>query len=164
MRSSVIAVRAIVYAAAFVLFFGWLAVRMTAYDSDLGFIIPEWTTGPGAFLMIAGAGLAAACVGTFVLAGKGTPAVFDPPKEFVARGPYAYVRNPMYIGGFFLLVGFGLYQRSSSILVFAIVLSLLFHLFVLLIEEPGLEKRFGESYVDYKKSVNRWIPKFGEKK
>ena len=38
------------------------------------------------------------CIGTFVTKGQGTPAPFDPPREFVASGPYRYVRNPMYIG------------------------------------------------------------------
>ena len=77
-----------------------------------------------------------------------------------AVGPYAYVRNPMYIGGFILLVGFGLFHSSVSILLLSIILLLLFHLFVILVEEPTLERTFGESYMEYKKRINRWIPTF----
>ncbi len=99
------------------------------------------------------------CVITFIFIGKGTPAVFDPPREFVAVGPYAYVRNPMYIGGFILIIGFGLYHTSVSILIFAIILSVIFHFFVLFVEEPILGTKFGRSYLEYRKNVNRWIPK-----
>jgi len=110
--------------------------------------------------MAVGGILVITCAAIFVLRGRGTPAIFDPPKEFVALGPYKFVRNPMYIGGFILLVGFGLYQNSASILLLSLLLALLIHLFVLAIEEQGLEKRFGRSYLEYKKSVNRWIPKW----
>ena len=34
-----------------------------------------------------------------------------------------------------------------------------FHLFVLLVEEPSLEKRFGESYAAYRRATNRWVPR-----
>ena len=60
-------------------------------------------------------------VGIFVVRGRGTPAVFDAPREFVVVGPYKYVRNPMYIGALTLLIGFGLYQHSISILVFSLL-------------------------------------------
>ena len=121
--------------------------------------MPRWTTAPGIVLMILGLILVLICAATFVYKGKGTPAVFDPPTEFVATGPYAYVRNPMYIGGFILLAGFGLYQHSFSILLLLILLIFIFHLFVVLVEEPILTKQFGESYLNYKKEVNRWMPK-----
>ena len=59
-----------------------------------------------------------------------------------------------------MLLGLGLYHRSLAILLFAVVIFVLFHLYVVFVEEPGLEKRFGEGYYAYKKLVNRWIPKF----
>jgi protein-S-isoprenylcysteine O-methyltransferase Ste14 len=149
--------RSLVYIPAFILFFGWIALRVRVYDQDIG-LLPEWTLLPGIVLMIIGGLLCLVCVGIFIVKGKGTPAVFDPPTEFVAIGPYKYVRNPMYIGGFILLVGFGLYHHSLSILIFFIVLLFLFHLFVVFVEEPQLEKRFGKSYIEYKNSVKRWIP------
>jgi protein-S-isoprenylcysteine O-methyltransferase Ste14 len=108
--------------------------------------------------MIAGGILVMICVMVFIFRGKGTPAVFDPPSEFVAAGPYAYVRNPMYIGGFILLIGFGLYHFSLSILILSFLLFGLFHLFVVFVEEPTLEKLFGNSYIEYRKTITRWIP------
>ena len=151
--------RSVIYVPLFILAFGWIALQVKVYDGRIGFVMPRWTTAPGTVLMILGLILVLICAATFVYKGKGTPAVFDPPTEFVATGPYAYVRNPMYIGGFILLAGFGLYQHSFSILLLLILLIFIFHLFVVLVEEPILTKQFGESYLNYKKEVNRWMPK-----
>jgi len=149
-------IRSLIYVPAFILFFGWIALRVRVYDKDIG-LLPEWTIIPGIILMVMGAVLALMCIVVFIIRGKGTPAVFDPPVEFVAVGPYKYVRNPMYIGGFILLIGFGLYFSSLSILILSVILFFLFHLFVIFVEEPQLTKRFGESYLRYKKTVKRWI-------
>jgi protein-S-isoprenylcysteine O-methyltransferase Ste14 len=151
--------RLLIYVPAFILFFGWIALRVRVYDKHIG-LLPQWTILPGIVLMIIGGLLCLICVGVFVVRGKGTPAVFDPPIEFVAVGPYKYVRNPMYIGGFILLIGFSLFHHSTSILILTVVLFCLFHLFVVFVEEPQLEKRFGKSYLEYKNSINRWIPNY----
>jgi len=47
----------------------------------------------------------------------------------------------------------------KTLLLFAFVLLCAVHVFVLLYEEPVLERRFGQSYRDYKRSVNRWLPR-----
>jgi protein-S-isoprenylcysteine O-methyltransferase Ste14 len=139
--------------------FGWLALGLRVFDSRLGVILPSWVVSAGIILMVLGGMLVLFCITTFVFIGKGTPAVFDPPREFVAVGPYAYVRNPMYIGGFILIIGFGLYHTSVSMLIFCVVLAVIFHFFVLFVEEPILERKFGESYLAYKRNVHRWFPK-----
>ena len=150
--------RALLYGGCFVLLWGWLALGVRTYDSKFAFSLPAWTEIIGIAFMTAGGVLAVLCVSVFVTRGRGTPAPFDAPREFVATGPYRYVRNPMYIGGWFVLAGFGMYGLSISILLFSFVWLLLFHLFVILYEEPNLEQRFGRSYLDYKKGVNRWVP------
>jgi protein-S-isoprenylcysteine O-methyltransferase Ste14 len=108
--------------------------------------------------MVLGGALALACGATFVVVGRGTPAPFDPPREFVPVGPYRFVRNPMYVGAAALLMGFGLFERSLAILALAVAGLILAHLFVVFAEEPGLEERFGDSYRSYKASVRRWVP------
>lgn len=150
--------RSIIYVPLFILFFRWLAINVRVYDTKIGVILPQWIKIFGVISMIIGGILVLICVLFLVIKGKGTPAVFDPPREFVAVGPYAYVRNPMYVGGFILLVGFGLYQTSVSIVILALILIVIFHFFVSLVEEPNLERLFGKSYLDYKKRINRWIP------
>jgi protein-S-isoprenylcysteine O-methyltransferase Ste14 len=159
MKAIFIGLRALVYMIAFLALWAWMALSLLSLDRLFAIPLPFWTKFPGIALIIIGGILALSCVGTFVVRGKGTPAPFDAPREFVAVGPYRYVRNPMYIGGWLMLSGLGLYEHSISILLFSLVGLVLAHLFILLIEEPGLEKRFGDSYRAYNKSINRWIPR-----
>ncbi len=160
MGSLFIALRSLVYASAFVLAYGWIALQSRALDPQLGGPLPGWTWLPGVVLMVAGATLGLICIGTFVIRGHGTPALFDPPRDFVAAGPYRWTRNPMYIGGLTLLFGFGLANRSPGMIALTAALSLFVHLFVTLYEEPGLKRRFGSSYERYFDSTPRWIPRF----
>jgi len=153
-----VVLRAALYASAFVLLWAWLAASVQPLDARLPFAIPAWARPLGWALALAGALLALWCIATFVARGRGTPAPFDPPREFVAAGPYRYVRNPMYIGCFGGLLGAGLALRSPAIAGLAFVFLLLTHLLVLLYEEPALTRRFGDPYRHYKSSVHRWLP------
>jgi protein-S-isoprenylcysteine O-methyltransferase Ste14 len=96
----------------------------------------------------------------FLREGHGTPAPIDPPKELVAVGFYRYVRNPMYVGIFLTLIGHLLWFGYWNLLIYAIVVSIAFHLFVTLYEEPTLRRNFGAAYENYCKQVPRWIPRF----
>ena len=95
----------------------------------------------------------------FALAGRGTPAPFDPPKELVTRGLFRYVRNPGYIGGVLIIVGEGVLLESAVVFVFAAFMGVMFHLYVIYHEEPTLKRTFGESHEKYLKTVPRWIPR-----
>ena len=127
-------------------------------DERIALSIPPLLRVPGIVIAVVGLALALWCVGAFAFFGKGTPAPFDAPREFVAAGPYRYFRNPMYVGAISVIIGAGLILRSPSAVVVALCFFLLAHIFVLIYEEPTLEKRFGESYLRYKSSVNRWLP------
>jgi len=152
------ALRALVYATGFVLLWGWIALAVRPYDEGLGIVLPAWTVMLGVLSMLIGGICVLLCMGTFVVWGRGTPAPFDAPRRFVSVGPYKYVRNPMYIGAWMLLFGFGLYLRSFSILLLSVASLVLAHLFVILYEEPHLRDRFGASYEEYRNSVPRWTP------
>ena len=160
MNTILLILRSLIYVPAFILFFGWIALSVLPYDQNLGIILPTWTRTVGIVVMLVGGLIDLICIVVFIGKGQGTPAIFDPPAQFIAVGPYKYARNPMYFGGFILLLGFDFYHRSLSMLVLSFILFILFHLFVVFIEEPGLVQRFGQSYIDYKKTVNRWIPRW----
>lgn len=159
MRTLAAAFRSLLYATGFILFFGWIALRLRSYDHNFGFTFPRGVLRIGVILMSAGAALAILCIAAFVIRGPGTPALFDPPRQFVAAGPYRYVRNPMYIGGFFLLLGLALYLRSPAILLMVAAIILACHLLVVFYEEPTLRGKFGETYQAYCAAVGRWLPR-----
>ena len=160
MKTLFIAVRALIAMVVFLWLWAWVALGLRRYDHLYNLHLPAWTQMLAIPFAIAGAALCIACIGTFVVVGRGTPAPFDPPRQFVAVGPYRYVRNPMYIGGAILLAGFALYLRSGAALLFCLPWLLMFHLFVLFYEEPTLHGKFGPSYQTYCKNVPRWIPRF----
>jgi protein-S-isoprenylcysteine O-methyltransferase Ste14 len=90
---------------------------------------------------------------------KGTPVPLNPPPKLVDSGPYSYTRNPMLTGIFFFMFGIGFYIESFSlILVFTPLFILVNTLELEMIEEPELEKRLGEEYIEYKKKTPMFIP------
>ncbi|MDH3890712.1 MAG: isoprenylcysteine carboxylmethyltransferase family protein [candidate division Zixibacteria bacterium] len=91
---------------------------------------------------------------------RGTPVPLNPPKSLITSGPYRVTRNPMISGWF--IGSFGLAIVLGSIVQFFVVTPLLmlpFILFVIKVEEPELEKRFGQEYLNYKNSVPRFFPR-----
>ena len=105
-----------------------------------------------------GAAILIWCIWDFASRGRGTLAPVDPPTKLVVRGPYRYVRNPMYLGVLLLLLGETVYFRSITLLQYSLVWFIIVNLVVVLYEEPALRRRFGDSYEQYSRSVNRWWP------
>jgi len=99
------------------------------------------------------------CVWDFTFAGRGTPAVWDPPVIFVSKRLYRYVRNPMYVSILAILFGEAILFRSQSLLLLAGLAGIGFHIFVVFWEEPALTRKFGFSYQRYCKQVGRWLPR-----
>jgi protein-S-isoprenylcysteine O-methyltransferase Ste14 len=110
----------------------------------------------GAVLLFAGTVVLFRCVWDFFSAGRGTLAPVDPPKRLVVRGLYRFTRNPMYNGVLAIVLGEAWLFHSSTLVMYAFLVLILFHCFVVLYEERTLESRFGESYRAYRKAVPRW--------
>jgi protein-S-isoprenylcysteine O-methyltransferase Ste14 len=152
-------VRAITYAVLFIgLVLIYVPARLLAWS---GIVRPETIgalqfTGMG--IGTAGAVVALWCIITFATIGRGTPAPFDPPRRLVIRGPYRFVRNPMYIGAGFALAGAALLYASLPILGYTVLFFLAAHLFVVWYEEPILRRTFGGEYEAYCNQVRRWWP------
>ncbi len=99
------------------------------------------------------------CIIWFIKA-RGTPVPFNPPRELVTAGPYAWSRNPMLVGVFAFFFGVGFLFHSISMVFIWIPLFIIFNVIELkLVEEPELERRFGESYREYKKHVPMFFPR-----
>ena len=77
----------------------------------------------------------------------------------VVRGLYRHVRNPMYLGVLLVILGWAITFWSRPVLVYGVGVAVLFHLVVVLVEEPLLRHRFGGAYDDYCRTVRRWVPR-----
>lgn len=112
-------------------------------------------------LVLGGIGLALgiSAMALFGTTGQGTPAPWDPPERFVVRGPYRYVRNPMITGVLFMLAAEAAYLRSAGIAAWLATFFCANAVWFPLVEEPGLEQRFGDEFRLYKANVPRWIPR-----
>ncbi|MFC2136074.1 methyltransferase family protein [Bacteroidota bacterium] len=99
------------------------------------------------------------CIWNFAVYGKGTLAPVAPPKNLVACGIYRHTRNPMYLAVLTILLSESILFWSIYMLLYFFTAVVVFHLFVILYEEPKLEEEFGESYLRYSKSVPRWMIK-----
>jgi protein-S-isoprenylcysteine O-methyltransferase Ste14 len=113
----------------------------------------------GATLLLAGVVLFAWCVLLFARVGRGTLAPWDPTQRLVAVGPYRYVRNPMISGVAAVLAGEALLTGSWVLALWFLLFVAFNYAYFVFAEEPGLERRFGESYREYKARVPRWIPR-----
>lgn len=99
------------------------------------------------------------CVRDFLVSGHGTLAPWDPPKHLVIIGLYRYSRNPMYVGVINMIAGWALYTGSPLIAAYCLFMSAMFCLRVVYGEELILAKQFGEEWINYVKTVPRWLPK-----
>ena len=91
--------------------------------------------------------------------GGGTPGPWDAPRRVVARGPYRWVRNPIYLAALLVVLGEAWLFTSPRLLAYAAVMAACFHLFVTGYEERTLARRFGPAYLEYRRAVPRWIPR-----
>ncbi|MFL5578156.1 MAG: methyltransferase family protein [Gemmatimonadaceae bacterium] len=113
----------------------------------------------GALLFLAGGALFLWCVVLFARVGQGTLAPWDPTRRLVVAGPYRYVRNPMISAVAVVLAGEALLHRSPRLAAWLALFVALNQVYFLLVEEPGLERRFGAAYLRYRRAVPRWVPR-----
>lgn len=111
---------------------------------------------PGLLLTVVG--LVVTSTGLRTLAAFFRGAEHGQPRELCTVGPFAYVRNPIYVGGVIFVAGLGLVLLSSLVLLYAAFLWIGFHVLVVRIEEPAMRNRFPEDYAAYVRRTPRWLP------
>lgn len=107
------------------------------------------------------------CAITFVVRGSGTPNIWfarplrfllgEEPGKMVNSGLYRFSRNPMYVGVLTTVLGEACFYQRYVLLHYFLFLVILFHLVVVMIEEPHLRKKFGKDYEEYRKKTRRWF-------
>ena len=95
----------------------------------------------------------------FVVVGQGTLAPWDPTTRLVVAGPYRHVRNPMISGVVCVLAGETALLGSRPLLYWLAAVVAVNAMYLPLVEEPGLRRRFGEDYDAYRANVPRWVPR-----
>jgi protein-S-isoprenylcysteine O-methyltransferase Ste14 len=131
----------------------WLIVLRPVVTAPLGLMIP------GAVITAAGLTGLILTIRMFILIGNGTIMPWDPTRKLIVVSLYRHVRNPMILSVLTIEIGEAILFASYGIATLAILFFVVNTIYFIISEEPGLEKRFGKEYVEYKKNVPRWIPR-----
>src|SRR5262245_49797067 len=113
----------------------------------------RWTAGS---LILIGFALLAAGIRNLARASTPVP-TNKPTRALVTTGIHSWTRNPIYLGFFLVYAGIGVAARSPWILILTLPLAITIRYGVVAREEAYLERRFGDTYRDYKARVRRWL-------
>jgi protein-S-isoprenylcysteine O-methyltransferase Ste14 len=113
----------------------------------------------GILIMLCGLTLMFLTIRMFIRIGKGTLAPWHPTRKLVTASLYGYMRNPMILGVNIVLIGEAITFQSWPIAIWGGFFFILNTVYFIFSEEPGLVKRFGQEYEEYKRNVPRWIPR-----
>jgi protein-S-isoprenylcysteine O-methyltransferase Ste14 len=111
----------------------------------------------GIIFFSAGLFILLSCIIRFALVGHGTLSPIDPTKKLVTSGFYRYTRNPMYLGVLIILIGETMFFKSYHLIIYMAIITLIFNLFIMAVEEPRLRRDFGEEFRHYCNKVRRWL-------
>ena len=79
-------------------------------------------------------------------------------KELAQEGPYALTRNPLYLGNFFIGVGFSIMANNLIILAIFLKVFTIVYLITIKNEEKYLFSKFGDAFLEYKRKVPVFFP------
>jgi protein-S-isoprenylcysteine O-methyltransferase Ste14 len=145
----------IVIIPAVILLFTGSAVGVWGWDYPFG-IIQIILGGP---IILLGLYLLYSTIRLFVVIGRGTLAPWEPPRKLVITGIYGYVRNPMISGVLVALFGEAVLFGSIAVFVWCATFFIANGVYFRFLEEPGLVRRFGGDYVEYRRNVPTWLPR-----
>lgn len=77
----------------------------------------------------------------------------------VTTGLYSHVRNPMYVGNFFLVIGLAIASNSWVFALVGVPLSLGMHKAIVAAEENFLRNKFGAQFDEFCAKTPRWVPR-----
>jgi protein-S-isoprenylcysteine O-methyltransferase Ste14 len=145
---------------------GWLFRHRTSLPGPVALVIVMLPGSKSASPFLVGAGVAITIVGELIrLWGVDHIGAISRTRSerlgpLVASGPFALVRNPLYVGNILLWVGFAIAARMLWLAPIILVLLALEYHAIVRWEETLLESRLGQAYREYAARVPRWIPSF----
>jgi protein-S-isoprenylcysteine O-methyltransferase Ste14 len=117
-----------------------------------------WRYALGISVALAGQMIRALTIGlAYIIRGGRNRKVYA--KELVKNGIFAHCRNPLYLGNILIIIGLGIVADSILFYVLGIPLFIFLYIAIIKAEEDYLANRFGEEYIEYCRSVNRFIPR-----
>lgn len=123
-------------------------------------LAPSWWNLSGLIAVAIGLALHAWCLAFHFRSYRASVRVGFTPPHLVTAGPYRFSRNPMYVSGLFVWFGWTVFYGSPAVFVALVLLWSIFAFRVIPQEERQLEALFGDDYLEYKRSVRRWIGRF----
>ncbi len=112
--------------------------------------------GLAAATALSGVSLVAAAIGLFRRTGQ-DPKPWESTPEIISTGIYRFTRNPMYVGMALLQTSIGIGFANGWILALVPLVLVVIYAIAIRHEEAYLERKFGPTYVAYKRSVRRWL-------
>ena len=80
--------------------------------------------------------------------------------QLVSHGPFAHVRNPLYLGNMLIYFGIGIMANTPLLAFFALIYFFFQYSLIVSLEEESLFRIFGGEYIDYFQAVPRFVPTF----
>ncbi len=77
--------------------------------------------------------------------------------SLTTQGPFAWSRNPIYVGNIMLILGIGLWSGNGWMLLMAASAAVAIELLAIRREEAHLQIKFGEAWDEYTNRVRRWL-------
>lgn len=108
-------------------------------------------------LVIAESGVIALWARRQFIKGGTSLRVDEPSTAILTTGPFRFSRNPLYLSMASLQIGIGIAASMAWVIVLVIPALLVIRYGVIAREERYLERKFGETYLNYKNSVRRWV-------
>lgn len=140
-------------------FFSWLIASLVAVDFFFvgildfdSFFLNHWLRFPAALLLF----ILSSGIGFWSFGTLGLRATIGLGDELITVGPYRYSRNPQYIADSLSAIAYMVLTNSWMVWVVGI-LGVTLNVLAPFTEEPWLEERFGESYLEYKRRVPRFL-------
>jgi protein-S-isoprenylcysteine O-methyltransferase Ste14 len=111
----------------------------------------------GLLVVLVGFGLAFWAQRSFAAAGTEIMPTSPVNSKLVMRGPFAFTRNPLYLG--LVLVALGIALSAGTLPVYAVpvLIFLLCHMAFIPYEEAKMRRQFGDPYTEYTRRVRRWL-------
>jgi protein-S-isoprenylcysteine O-methyltransferase Ste14 len=116
----------------------------------------RWGLVLGALMLVAAVALVASALREFNRA-ETSPKPHKPTRAIVTSGPFRFTRNPIYVSFTLVQLGTALLARSGWILGLLVPVLVFIRFGVIAREEAYLERKFGEDYLRYRRTVRRWV-------